>query len=131
MAPSYMFDRLLNTPLVSSLVFNLRGQFVKQDYLRPCYKHIFLGHPGNKNFLHADCAKNRSIIFFGLFFCRSVIPPSSILSKSFFFQQQNGVEETVICFIKIQSEGMKMNINFSYFVWFAIFSFVIALRFCK
>ena len=32
--PSYMFDRVLNTPLVSSLVIRLRGHFVKQNYWR-------------------------------------------------------------------------------------------------
>ena len=33
-SPSYMFDRVLNTPLVSSLVFSLLGRFVKQNYWR-------------------------------------------------------------------------------------------------
>ena len=37
-----------------------------------------------------------------------LIPLGSILSKICFPQQQKGVEETMICFIKIQSENMKM-----------------------
>ena len=47
-----------------------------------------------------------------------LIPPGSILSKICFLQQQKGVEETMICFIKIQSENMKLtwNIDFLYFV---------------
>ena len=46
------------------------------------------------------------------------IPPGSILSKICFPKQQKGVEGTIICFIKIQSESMKMtyNIGFLYFV---------------
>ena len=40
-----------------------------------------------------------------------LIPPGSILSKICFPQQQKGVEETMNCFIKIQSENMKMTWN--------------------
>ena len=35
-------------------------------------------------------------------------PPGSILSKICFPQQQKGVEEAMICFIKIQSENLKV-----------------------
>ena len=38
-----------------------------------------------------------------------LIPPGSIHSKICFPQQQKGVEETMICLIKIQSENMKLN----------------------
>ena len=36
-----------------------------------------------------------------------LIPPGSILSKICFPQQHKRVEETMICFINIQSENMK------------------------
>ena len=46
-----------------------------------------------------------------------LIPPGSIASKICFPQQQKGVEETMICFIKIQSQNVKMtwNIRLLYF----------------
>ena len=61
------------------------------------------------------------------------IPPGSILSKICFPQQQKEVEETMLWFMKVQSENVKMtwNIRFLCFVWFRIFSNVIALQFCK
>ena len=76
-APSYMFDRVLNTSLVSSLVFSLRGQFVKQNYwrgIRPYYKgfrdtnwkdkkKFFFGRPGDKNFLHPLARKTEALFF--------------------------------------------------------------------
>ena len=37
-----------------------------------------------------------------------LIPPGSILSKMCFPQQQKGVEKTMIYFIKIKLENMKM-----------------------
>ena len=40
-APSYMSNRVLNTPPVSNLVFSLLGHSVKQNYwrgIRPYYK---------------------------------------------------------------------------------------------
>ena len=37
-----------------------------------------------------------------------LIPSGRILSKICLAQQQKGVEESIICFIKIQSENMKM-----------------------
>ena len=45
------------------------------------------------------------------------ISPGSILSKICFAQQKRGVEETISCFTKIQSENMKMTCN----IWFFIF----------
>ena len=37
-----------------------------------------------------------------------LIPPRSILSKICFPQQQKGVEKTMICITKVQSENKKM-----------------------
>ena len=48
-----MFDRVLNTPLVFSLVFSLRGYFIKQNYWRgiwPYYKGFRDTFKGQKNF---------------------------------------------------------------------------------
>ena len=62
-----------------------------------------------------------------------LIPLGEAFSKTSFPQQQKRVEETMICFIKIQSENMKMtwNIRFLYLVRFAIFSNVMHSQFCK
>ena len=69
-----------------------------------------------------------------------LVPSGSMFSKISFPQQQKGVEETMICFIKIQSEKMKMAWNISLFIFcilimfffiFNIFWNVMALQFCK
>ena len=52
-----------------------------------------------------------------------LILPGSILSKICFPQQQKGVEETMICFIKIQSENMKMIWNIRLFIFCMICNF--------
>ena len=52
-----------------------------------------------------------------------LIPPGSILSQTCFPQQQKGVEETMICFIKIQSENMKMTWNITLFIFCMICNF--------
>ena len=52
-----------------------------------------------------------------------LIPPDSILSKICFPKQQKGVEETMICFIKIQSENMKMTWNIRFFIFSMICNF--------
>ena len=60
--------------------------------------------------------------------------PRQLLLKIYFPQQQKGVEKTMICLIKIQSENMKMTWNILsslYFVCFPIFLNVMALQFCK
>ena len=44
-----------------------------------------------------------------------LIPPGSILSKICFPQHQKRLEETIICFVKIQSENMTWNIRFLIF----------------
>ena len=44
-----------------------------------------------------------------------LIPQDSIVSKIWFIQQQKGLEETMICFIKSQSENMKMTWNIRFF----------------
>ena len=58
-----------------------------------------------------------------------LFPQDSIHSKICFPQQQNGVEETVICFIKLQSEIMKMTENIRFFLFGMIFSFFKCDRF--
>ena len=52
-----------------------------------------------------------------------LISPDNIFSKTWFHQQQKGVEETVIYFVKIQSENTKMALYIFYdFQFFQIFS---------
>ena len=50
-----------------------------------------------------------------------------------FPQQQKGVEKTMICFIKIQSENRKVAWNIRLFIFCMIFNFlnVMAWQFCK
>ena len=60
--------------------------------------------------------------------------PGSILPKICFPQQQKGVEETMICFIKIQSENMKMTWNIRFFIYCMtciFFKYDGFLQFCK
>ena len=52
-----------------------------------------------------------------------LILPGSILSKICFPQQQKGVERTMICFIKTQSENMKMTWNIRFFMFCMICNF--------
>ena len=49
--------------------------------------------------------------------------PGRVLSKICFPQQQKGFEETMICFIKIQSENMKMTWNMRFFIFYMICNF--------
>ena len=64
-----------------------------------------------------------------------LVTPGSILSKMCFSQRQKGVEKTMICFIKIHSENMKMTWNIMFFMYRMICSFfksnVMALQFCN
>ena len=46
-----------------------------------------------------------------------LIPQGSIVWKICLIQQQKGVEKTMICFIKTQSENMKMTWNISFFIF--------------
>ena len=43
--------------------------------------------------------------------------PRRILSKICFPEQQKGLEKTMICFVKIQSENMKMTWNIRLFIF--------------
>ena len=52
-----------------------------------------------------------------------LIPPGSIFLKIRSPQQQRGVEETMIGFIKIRSENMKMTWNISLFIFCMICNF--------
>ena len=51
------------------------------------------------------------------------LPTQNSPQSSCFPQQQKGVEETMICFIKIQSENMKMNLNIRFFMFSMICNF--------
>ena len=61
-----------------------------------------------------------------------LVPQGSILSTICFPQQQKEVEETMICFIIIQSANMKMAWNIFYILYdLHFFKNVMALQFCK
>ena len=49
--------------------------------------------------------------------------PGGILSKIFSPQQQKGVEEIIMSFIKLQSENMKMTCNIRFFIFYMICNF--------
>ena len=70
-------------------------------------------------FTHAPPTQNSPPIFCPHTLGRRklLIPLGNILSKICFPQQQKGVEETMICFIKIQSENMKMTWNIRFFIF--------------
>ena len=59
--------------------------------------------------------------------------PRQLLFKIYFPQQQKGVEKTMICLIKIQSENMKMTWSIKFFIFCMLSNFlnVMALQFCK
>ena len=52
-------------------------------------------------------------------------PQGEFFSKIYFPQQQKGVEETVICFIRVQSKNMKMTWNVRLFTFCIHFVFYI------
>ena len=58
-----------------------------------------------------------------------LITPNRILLKIYFPQQQKGVAETMICFIKLSLKIWRWlgTLGFSYFVWYAIFTNVMTL----
>ena len=62
-----------------------------------------------------------------------LILQGTILSRICFPPQQRRIEETMICFIQIKSENMKMTWNISFFIFCMAcnFSNVIALQFYK
>ena len=76
-------------------------------------------------FTHAPPTQNSPPIFCPHTLGRRklLIPLGTILSKICFPQQQKGVEETMICFIKIQSENMKMTWNIRFFIFCMIWNF--------
>ena len=69
------------------------------------------------------------------FFTHAPVPHSKLLLEFFenLFSPRQGVEEAMICSIKIQSENIKMTWNISLFPFgmIAIFLDVMALQFCK
>ena len=60
-------------------------------------------------------------------------PPGNILSRICFPQQQKLVEKTKICLSKFSQKIWRWlgTSGLLHFVWFTIFSYVIALQFCK
>ena len=70
------------------------------------------------------------------FFTNAPVPHSKLLVEFFenlFPPRQKGLEEAMICSVKIQSENMKMTSNISLFPFgmIAIFLNVMTLQFCK
>ena len=69
------------------------------------------------------------------FFTHAPVPHSKLLVEFFenlFPQRQKGLEEAMICSVKIQSENMMTwNISLFPFDMIAIFLNVVALKFCK
>ena len=70
------------------------------------------------------------------FFTHALVPHSKLLVEFFenlFPPRQNGFEEAMICFVKIQSENMKMTSNITLFPFgmIAIFLNMVALQFYK
>ena len=49
--------------------------------------------------------------------------PGQLLLKIYFPQQQKGVEKTMICLLKIQSENMKMTWNIKFFIFCMLSNF--------
>ena len=70
-------------------------------------------HPSQKEITHSQLLITQLIIPRQHFFWKSAPPP----------QQQKGVEETMICFIRIQSENMKVVWNIRLFVFCVICNF--------
>ena len=62
-------------------------------------------------------------IYMWKFLGKLLIPLGSVFPKIFFPKKQKGVEETTICFIKIQPENMKMTCNIRLFIFFMICNF--------
>ena len=52
-----------------------------------------------------------------------LIPQGSIFSKKFFYQQQKGVKETMIYFIRIQTDNLKMTWKIRLFIFSMICNF--------
>ena len=70
------------------------------------------------------------------FFTHAPVPHSKLLVEFFenlFPPRQKGLEEAMICFVKIQSENMKMTSNITLFPFgmIAIFLNMMALQFYK
>ena len=88
-------------------------QFYRVHILRKCIdsRHFYSCHSHSKlaqKFLLSSTIDRRKLL----------IPLGSILSKICFPQQQKGVEETMICLIKIQSENMRMTWDVRLFIFF-------------
>ena len=62
-----------------------------------------------------------------------LIPPASILSKIYFPQQHHGWRKLWFALSKFSQKTWRWlgTLDFLYFVWFTIFSNVMALQFCK
>ena len=109
-------------PCVGKALMFMEFTFLENSLIRDIFTH---GPPHSKLtpcFWHHTLGRRKLLI-----------PPASIIWKICFPQQQKGAEETMICMIKIKSENMKIfgTLGFLFFVWFAIFSNVMDLQFCK
>ena len=97
---------------------------------------IFLENALNLSiFTHAPASPRKTILKFlssHLFGVKLLIPLVGSFSKLCFPQQQERVEETMICYIIIQSENIKITWNIRLCIFCMInFSDVIVLQFCK
>ena len=120
LSPEWLLNFLSNLyipPCVGKISKFMEFTFLENVLIRSIFTHA----PPHNSPLKPQAEENYSF------------PPGSILSKICFPLQQRRVEETMIFFIKFQSENRKMswNIRFLYYVWFAIFSNLMALQFCK
>ena len=80
--------------------------FLSKFYIPPCAGKISNFHSNSsQSSCHHDLDRRKLLI-----------PLGSVLSKTCFSQQQKGVEET-ICFVKIQSEKMKMTWYIRFFIF--------------
>ena len=91
-----MFDRVLNTPLVSNLVFSLLGHYVEQNYwrgMRPYYKgfrdthwkdkkNFLFGRSGDKYFLHLLARKTEALFFLAVDKISKLCPTSESSKRS-------------------------------------------------
>ena len=104
--------RLLYSTMCGKIFKFMKFRILENTFIRSIFTHV---HP-TQNLPPSSChhALDRR---------KLLIPPGRILSKICFPQQQKGVEETMIFFIKIQSENMKMTWNIRFFILCMICNF--------
>ena len=96
--------------LLHSTMFGKIFKFMAFTFLENALiRGIFTCAPPTQNFFSkflSSCPRQKG---------KLLIPQGSIVSKIWFIQQQKGVEDTMICFIKSQPENMKMTWNIRFF----------------